>query len=259
MLRLLNACALCLATAAIAGCDLFFPTPEDTDTGIAEVSVSMTSPSQTRTVPEGTNVDLAWTIFINPVDGATLRALVEARPSLEQTVIFENQALANGSQSGNSEWDTEGFAAGLYVLRLQVLRDGTVIQEARSRGDITVDARPTFEFTQPTANATLELNRSLEFEWVSQDAEAVASVVVGLDPDTDFDSGNEVTLTTFTMTAEEETDTLEWRGLDDSGAVVDPNQSYNLFAAITDEVGGDRTINPGIQITIEQVADPNAP
>ena len=245
----------------LSGCAFFFPnltTDSSGGSSDAVVSVALTAPTQTRTVAEGTLVTLEWTVYLTPVEGATLQALVEKRPSRVQTVLFEGGALVEGTQSGSTQWDTTGYAAGLYVIRLQVVRNGNVIEEARATGEITIDGRPTFEFTMPTADATLELNRALEISWVAQDAEAVATAVIGLDPDTNFESGNEITLTSFTLPATETEDFLEWRGEDSDGNAIDPN-TYHLFAAITDATSGDRIIDPNIRITIAEAADPNAP
>jgi hypothetical protein len=249
----------CVLLAAV-GC-ILFSTPQDPGDGnLSEtISISMTAPTQTRTVAEGTKIQLSWSIFIESVNGATLTGLVERRPDQTSTVLFEGRALSSGSQSGSFEWATFGFQSGLYVIRLRVIRDGVIVAEARSAGDITIDGKPTLEFTLPTGDATLELNRSLEIAWRSRDPEAVATAIIGLDPDSDHESGNEITLTDFTLPAAEQEDMLEWRGEDSTGNRIDPN-TYHLFSIITDEVSGGSTIDPGIRITIEPPApDPNDP
>ena len=87
----------------------------------------------------------------------------------------------------------------------------------------------------------------LQIAWVGGDESA--TVQIGLDPDTDHTSGNEVFILERALPVQSAADSLAWDGNDTSGTQVFPD-TYNLFAVATDNVNPTVTVDGLGQITI---------
>lgn len=154
------------------------------------LALALAKPNADKTVGTGTAVKIEWSAANLSGQPAAIVFLVESRTaSLKKTTIAEFQLSGTGD-SGTVNWDTTGFA-GSYAIIGRIATTG-LSREVTAAGKITVDAPPTFAFTRPTGNVTFRpgVDPDLVIRWRASDESA--TIRIGLDPDTDHDSGNEI-------------------------------------------------------------------
>lgn len=209
------------------------------------LAVTPGSPTVTRSVPAGTILEITWSTFNDIGAAATVNVVVEGRPSLDRTVLVSGINVPAGSQSNSFDWDTTGFAAEEYLIRLQLVQNAAVTEEVTTTGRITLDGVPTLEFTEPTIASQLEPDEFLTISYTAFDAEATATGTVELDPDMDPTSGNEIVIATVefetgsTPPDEPAVVSIDFGGTDDAGTAIDPGL-YNLLARLSDELNGEQ-------------------
>jgi len=218
------------------------------------LSVSIQSPSTDVTIPQGTRIAVRWAAY-NATDlPGTARLYVESRTDLAQTVLAEGITVTGGSVTRDTAWDTTDVEPGVYVIYAEIV---TAEDSASTSGAgrITVDAFPTFEFTQPTEDAIYtKEGDALTIGWSGADPEDDGEVTIGLDPDTDHESGDEIFIKRATLSDTEEEQTFDWEG--DALSVDEvPAGTYYLFAAVSDSVNPERIFDAGIRITVEEASE----
>lgn len=227
------------------------------------LGVSLSDPNANRTVPQGERVAIKWTAANITGEDGKLSLVAESRDSLVRTTLQSDVAVGENGLSGEFAWDTSGFV-GPFALYGVLATAGQTVEE-RAAGIITVDVAPTFEFTAPAANATLNVGQSpaqpLTISWRAVDADA--QVKIGLDTDSDhggFNSDpnetgrNEFFIATRDITSSSTTDSISFNGSGTSGTVT--AGTYTLFAIVNDGVNPDLTVDAAARITVT-VTDPN--
>lgn len=240
------------------------PDREPTTLGIA-----LLSPTQSRSIPVNSRLPIQFSATNDTSDEAIVTVLVEERETFAQSIVAGGIRLVSGSTVETVEWDTSSFAAGEYAIRARIQR-GQQVRESTAEGRITVDEVPTFQFTSPTSDVTLNLDPNSDdqiiIRWEARDLEGEATAEVGLDPDEDHDSGNEVVLSTTTLTAELLSDSVRFVGDDADDEPVDEGV-YLIYALVKDDVNpqffvdavGRVTVPPRTEDenVVTEIKDPN--
>ncbi len=253
--------ALALGGLLVAGgCPLLFndDAPEATP-GV--VTVTATAPLGDRTVLEGADVVIGWSAFDEDGVGLQIEALVRGPGEIQETSVGGPTSVGQGRSSGEFTWDTTGFAAGVYRTRVRALVAGIERGSDVTDGTISIDGAPTFAFVAPTTPVTVEPEGMVTIEYRADDPEGVGSVQIGIDPDQDHESGNEQTLETRDLLAEDPndpnaTEMIEWDGADADGERVDAGE-YFVFAIVDDEAHPILVEEAAGVVTVEEMPDPN--
>ncbi len=199
-----------------------------------KLGISVTASMLGETVAEGTKVDILWAAGNLTGQPATVQVTLESRQDLSQVILLEGFVFDGTGYEQTFTWNTEGYS-GPYSIIARVTA-GELTSQDKSRGLVTVDSRPRLYFTAPPADAeyTPDPNEPLKIAWVGGDESGTVSI--GLDPDTDHESGNEIWLITDrTLPYPAADDSFDWTGTDVDGAAVEPGP-YNLFATATDDI-----------------------
>jgi hypothetical protein len=197
------------------------------------LGISVDSSALDTTIPEGTPVDIMWSAANLTGEPASVAITLESRRDLTKTALAEGITL-DGTSSGARDvlWNTEGFR-GPYSI-IAHIETSTLVRDDTSRGLVTVDGRPMFEFTAPAGDVTFKPAAGpLTIAWRAEDESA--TVRIGVDPDTDHASGNETFIHEQDLPTSLQSQSFDWDGTDTSGAAV-PVGIYNLFASATDNV-----------------------
>lgn len=199
------------------------------------LGISVGASSLGDTIPEGTPVDVTWSAANLTDEPAVVTIVLESRTDLSRTNLAEGVTFeGTGSGPRHVTWYTDGFG-GPYVI-FAYIETATLVRRDRSRGLVTIDARPEFDFIEPAGEvvARPSPDQPLTIAWLARDEGATASI--GLDPDTNHESGNEIfLLEDRELPTKLGEDSFDWDGTDANGAQV-PAGIYNLFARITDNV-----------------------
>lgn len=221
------------------------------------LGVSVQSPSADATVPQGTVLDIRWTAFNTSGLAGTASLYVESRADLTQTVLVDGVQVTNTDVTTTTSWETTGFAHGVYVI-YAVVETSAAAVDATAAGRITIDARPTFEFTQPTEDATLTDEEDVTIGWEGFDPEGSARATIGLDADTDHESGDEIFIHETQLPTEQTEGTFDWGGDNLSGDAVEPG-SYNLFALVSDDLNPEQMFDADVRITVPEPEEEEEP
>ena len=224
--------------------------PDEAQPGTT-LGVAIQLPSADNTVPQGTVIDIQWAGFNSTGTAATAHLLVESRADLTQTLLTDEITI-DGRLSTTTQWDTTGFQRGEYVIYARISTADTT-QTATGEGHITIDAQPTFAFTEPTQDATYDGSSDLTIGWEGFDPEGSGRITLALDADTDHESGNEVFIHEDTLTEASQTGSFDWNGEDQTGDTVSAG-TYHLYAVVADDVNDDQTIDAGVQITVSDAS-----
>lgn len=222
------------------------------------LAISLREPTDALTVPAGTAVQIAWSASNLTGKAATVSLLVESRTNLARTVVADSIAVSGSGASGQFSWDTAGYS-GPYVIYAQIATSSKQV-EARSTNTVTVDAPPTFEFTAPTADASITPADSpvqpINIAWRTGDNNA--TLRIGLDEDSDHtgdDAGNEIYILEKTLSdATVADDEIDWEGTNTDGNAVDAG-TYILFAVVSDGVNSDVVAEATGRITVRAADD----
>lgn len=213
------------------------------------LGVAIETPTADGTVGQGTTVEIRWSLYNGTGRTATARLYVESRVDLSQDVLVD-LADISGSRSFTTNWDTTDLPAGLYIIYAEITV-GTTTRSLTAPGQITIDAAPTFAFTEPTERTEFAEGDTLTIGWSGFDPEGDGYVTLGLDPDFDHTSGDEVFIGEGPLPSddEEEESTYDWNGTNLSGDDIALG-TYELFALVTDDVNEDRFVDAGVQIVV---------
>jgi flagellar hook assembly protein FlgD len=230
-----------------ASCPLIDLDPPEATTG-ETLAISVLNPSTDHTVPLGDVVQIEWTA-VNLTGGEAIAAiLVEFRPDMAQTILIGGVRSDETQGSGVYEWDTTGFEAGDYAI-IVTLEAGGLSRRETAAGQITLDVPPSFEFTAPATDTTLESGETVTISWVGSDPDGNGSVQIGVDSDTDHESGNETIIDEQALPTVSGNESLEWDGTNDVGVSV-ANGLYRPYAVVSDNVSPARIVNGLARITV---------
>jgi len=228
------------------------------------LAVAVLQPNDSRDVARGTIVDIDWTAGNITDDGAVATVFVRSRVDRAETIIAGGILVTGSGVRQTVPWDTTNFAGG-YNIFVRIEAGGLTAQNSNG-AVITVNTAPTFSFTEPTADATFGEGEAdpnnpddvppLNIRWLAGDPDGDAEAEIGLDEDTDHDSGNEIVIQNTTISVQAEVDSLAWDGTDVDGATVEAG-TYNLFARVTDGVNPEFFVEGLGRITIPE--EPNEP
>ncbi|MBU0640748.1 MAG: hypothetical protein KKB50_17935 [Planctomycetes bacterium] len=222
-----------------------------------ELALSLHAPSVDRTVPQGTLVNVEWSGANYTGSPATVTILVESRPGFVETAIAENLTVSGVQPKATLQWDTTSFEATQYALIGRIVA-GAKTANASATGKITIDGPPSFEFTAPSADTTLEAGGTVTIRWRGSDVNGGATVRIGLDPDTDHGSANEVFIHEADLPTSTESDSIDWAGADTAGGVVEAG-TYYVFALVDDAVNPTQMVDGLARITVAEEEEEEDP
>jgi hypothetical protein len=211
------------------------------------LGIVLMQPLADRTVPQGTSVLIDWSAGNLTGQPATITLAVESHTDLTVTILEEGIPLEGTGGTDTLAWNTEDFSGPYRVLA--TITTDSLTNENPSMGLITVDLRPTFEFTAPTGDVTFHpaTDSPLDIKWFGGDESA--TVQIGLDPDTDHTNGNETVILEQELPVDPAAGSLAWDGNDNDGTQVAAD-TYNLFASATDGVNAVVIVDGLGQITV---------
>lgn len=212
------------------------------------LGVAFTSPTTSRSVPQGTVVQIRWSATNTTGKNAVLRILVEARPGLARTTLLDNVPITGSVVSDTLSWDTSGLPAAEYRI-IGEITDGERTRDSTAAGVITLNGPPTFVFTGPTSDTTFERGEDLQILFRFGDPEGVGSVRFGLDPDTDHANANEIFIGSSQIPEEEADSSFAFNGQNEDQQDV-AEGTYNLFAIVDDTVNPIQTVDGLARIII---------
>lgn len=216
------------------------------------LATSVNTPSSTRTVPRGTEIEIEWALSNLTGQNAVVTILVEKRSGVERTTLAVIDIQATTALQ-TLTWDTSSFSSGDYAVVARAVA-GAQTSESGSIGRIIVNEPTTFAFTAPTVDAVLASGGTLTLAWTGGDADGDGNLSIFLDPDTDHASGNEVEiLRGRALPVEVTAESFEWDGTGTDGTGV-PSGTYGIFARLDDSVNTPLTVEG-----LAQVTTPNAP
>ncbi len=216
------------------------------DPGARNLAGAIRLPTTDQTLAAGETLEITWTGSNQTGEAASVSITVESRDDLSRTTLVSGIAFVGTSDGGTYHWDTAGFS-GPYVIILRIATAGTS-HEDTGPGIITIDAPPTFEFRQPTEDVSFESGDTVTIAWFGGD-DSATTARIGLDPDLEHDTGNEIFLTEPSLSSPEAFDSFEWTGNDTGGAAVDSG-TYNLFALINDGINPEIVVVADVDITV---------
>ncbi len=164
-----------------------------------KLAISIAKPDTDRSVARGDQVKIEWSAANLTGQPATISFHVESRRASLTKALLEQFELQGTGDSGVVRWDT-GDYSGPYAIIARIEAAGQY-REAIAAGKITVDAPPTFKFTAPSGDVTYRrgIDPALTIAWQASDEDA--ELEIGLDPDTDHDSGNEIIILERTLSS----------------------------------------------------------
>ncbi|HUU82753.1 MAG TPA: hypothetical protein VM243_04535 [Phycisphaerae bacterium] len=230
-----------------AGCPLIDLDPPGAATG-ETLAISVLDPSTDHPVPLGNVVPIEWTAVNLTGSEAIATILVEFRPDMVQTILAGGVRTDETRGSGVYEWDTTGFEAGQYAIIVS-LEAGGLLSRETAAGRITLDVPPSFEFTAPATDTTLESGETVTISWVGGDPDGNGSVQIGVDSDTDHENGNETIIGEQALPTVSGNESLEWDGTNSVGVSV-AEGLYRPFAVVSDGVSPAQIVNGLARITV---------
>jgi hypothetical protein len=217
------------------------------------LGVAIQTPTADGTLGQGTVFEIRWSAYNGTSQTATARLYVESRTDLSQ-VILADAVPVSGSATFSTPWDTSDTLGGPYVIYAEITA-GTDTRSITADGQITIDVPPTLTFDEPTERTEFAEGDTLTISWTGFDLEGDGRVTLGLDPDNDHESGNEVFIYEGALPAEEEDEgTTDWNGTDLGSADVALG-TYNLFAMLSDATNDDSFVDAGVQIVISKAEE----
>lgn len=232
--------------------------------------ISVVAPTVSRTVPQGTRIDVTWTAGNVTEKDAIASVIARNNNDLSETIIEGGIRVAPSGVQQTTIWDTTTYPSAQYALRVRI-ESGDKSGEATAVGRITVDEAPVLTFTEPFEDATLNVSDSnspgsnIVIRWSASDNKTGATAEIALDTDDDPNSGNELKLTSATIPVGTGLDSFTFSGKDANNADV-PKGTYSYFARIDDKVNPKRIV-PGLaKIIVPEkpatiqlaITDPNA-
>lgn len=259
--RFLKMPALAILTLAVAGCtgaDFILgplPTPEATPASV-DLAVAVVQPSKAVTASPGVQAVIQWA-DVATIPGTVVRVTAQRQNDARDNVGDPIQLVGDGSSGsgrdaladGDSDiviWDFTGVRAGDYIITVTIEtpdgRTATALSRDDDRGTtgvLTIQTPlpvPTLTYTAPgAADATVHHGGTFNITWTDNgDANAEALVLMGLDTDTDHESGNEIVLfRDQSLSDNGASGTFTFVLLDENADPV-PDGTYAVYAVVDD-------------------------
>lgn len=247
-----------------ASCLPFNNRPYTSDAAFTTLSINLTSPTSAVVIPQGTTFTIKWSGANLTGKQAVITLLARATGEIDGTILAGGIVEDGVSLSGSFDWDTTTTPGGTYRITVRV-ENGDETKEDTSSADVVVDAQPTLNFTNPTADEvlpTLDPNdpnstATVLIRWQSGDADSnqTAAAQIELDSDTDHSSGNEFVIRSFDIPLKLTFDSFDFDGNDVNSIRVDAG-TYHLYARVKDDFHDERIVEANVLITIP--TEPNA-
>ena len=228
------------------------PQPDTT----VQLAVSIVQPAAAVTAAPGVTTVIQWA-DIASTSGSSVQVSAQRESNLGEAIGDVIHLIGDGTPGsgrdavgdGNNdvyEWDITGVRVGDYVITVTIeAPDGTTataVSRDLIRGTtgviqiITALPAPELAFTAPGAgDQTVNVGNTFDITWTDNGtANAEALVMLGLDTDTDHESGNEIILfRAAALSDNDDTGTFTFSFMDENGANV-PTGTYTVFAIVDD-------------------------
>ncbi|TWT40373.1 flagellar basal body rod modification protein [Phycisphaerae bacterium RAS1] len=220
------------------------------------VAIAVLTPTEDVSIPEGSVLPIRWSASNNQDATALATIFVESREDLTRTNLVSGVTVTTTLTDQMVTWNTKSFAPGVYSIGAEITVD-TTTRTTVAPGKATLDAAPTFSFTEPAAAVNLPDGGTVNIAWTGGDASGNGKLVLAIDVDSDHGNGNETTILEQDLPEEAEEDSFEWDGKNSADAKVDAG-TYNLFARLSDVVNAESTVNGLATITVEAADNSNS-
>lgn len=252
--------ALIFMAATMAGCTIFDfifgPLPDANATSDVTLGVSIVQPAEEVTATPGIETVIQWA-DIATVDGTTVRITAQRRNNLNENTADPIELVGDGSvgsgrdaladgQNDFYSWDITGVRVGTYIIIATIespegdsAQAMSTDEDRGTTGSIVVTTAlpvPELTFTAPGASdETVTTGNTFDITWTDNgSANADALVTLGLDPDSDHTSGNEVILVSNQPLSENGDNGLFTFFFQDEDGNTVPDGDYTVFARIDD-------------------------
>lgn len=227
---------------------------ENTPIAPQQLAVVLLLPDASRTVAQGEFVRVRWTTAKLVSGDAIVTVLVRSRLDDQETILFGGVRVDTIGSTKDIFWDTSTFA-GAYDVVVRI-ESGSMRDDFTGTSVITVNTPPRLTFTAPSTPATIAVGGdtppSLRIAWLGVDPDGSGRAAIGIDPDEDHSTGNEITIAERDLQTTETLQSFDWNGTrSGGGGDVDPG-TYFLFATLTDGVNTSRLAEGLVQITVEE-------
>lgn len=258
------------------GVDLLFgplPTGPRLNTEL-ELAIAIAQPNQQITTATGVATIIQWA-DIATVPGTVVRITAQRQNNQNENTADPIELVGDGTLGSGRDamadgdndifdWDITGVRVGTYVIIATIeAPDGSTITissrdvDQGTNGVINITTAlpvPTLNFTTPgAADETLTTGNTLDLAWTDNGTSNPEAVLtLGLDTDSDHESGNEIILVSNQLLSENGgSGQFTFQFLDENGSAV-PDGTYTVFAiiddntndAVTVEATGDLILNP---------------
>ncbi|HPF38894.1 MAG TPA: hypothetical protein P5081_06315 [Phycisphaerae bacterium] len=246
---------------AMAGCTIFdaifgpLPNNSNSNTDLS-LGIAIVQPAEAVSATPGVATIIQWA-DIATIDGTVVRITAQRRNNLDEDNADPIELVGDGTTgSGRDavadgdndffEWDITGVRVGSYVIIATIeTPEGETLQvmstdeDRGTTGAINVTTAlpvPTFTFTAPgAADASVTTGNTFDITWTDNGAtNADALVRLGLDTDSDHESGNEIILVSNQPLSENGNNgQFTFFFQDENGETV-PDGDYTVFAIVDD-------------------------
>lgn len=244
----------------------------DQDGGVVSgttLTVSVITPSVDREVPLGAVVEIEWTAANLTGSEAVATILVRAQEDLSETILAGGLRLPEVGTTRSLEWDTGDFQGGIYGIVARIEAGGEM-EEARAPGLITINTPPSLDFTEPVEDTELAEEEDpndpndpnaapgparVAVRWTAFDPDGDGTAQIGIDPDLDHESGNEIIIAERDIPRSSGFGSLDWDGTDQDGERVEAD-TYNLYAVIADDVNEEQFVEGLARVIVPEEPEP---
>jgi len=264
--------AAALFAAGCTGLDFLFGPPPGNENSADQIGIAVAEPAAAVSTQAGSEAVIRWAdIAALPGTVVRVEAQLQSAPGSdigdpiqlvgEGTTGSGRDALADGDND-IFNWDVSGVRAGEYVIIATIeAPDGTTetaLSRDVDRGTtgviiVTTDLpAPTLTFTDPgDDDVTVTTGTPFTITWTDNGtANEDAVLLLGLDTDTNHDSGNEIVLTRDNPLSENgDNGSFVFNVEDENGNPV-PDDTYNLFAVLDDGVNTVVTVTAEGQLLV---------
>lgn len=238
---------------------LFGPLPIDNDNTSPSLGIAIAEPASQVTAAPGVTTRIRWA-DIAKIEGTVVRITAQRRNTDNEDTADPIHLIGNGTPgSGRDaladgdndifEWDITGVRVGTYVIIATIEAPDGESKTVQSRdpergttGVIVVTTAlpvPTLNFTAPgNANETVTTGNTFIVTWTDNGASNPDAIILrlGLDTDTNHNSGNEIILVRNQLLSENgNSGSFVFNFQDETSATV-PDGTYNVFAVVDDGV-----------------------
>lgn len=266
-LLLLLAAGVALSGATCSGFGVLFGPTEATEGAVSSLStaIAVVQPIGATTAAPGAAVIIQWA-DIATTPGTVVRVTAQRQNDLAEDIGDPIQLVGDGTAGSGRDaladgdgdifnWDITGVRVGDYVVTITIESpDGTTAtsvsrdEDRGTSGVITVTTAlpvPSLTFTAPGAgDVTVTTGNTFGITWTDNGtANADALLTLGLDPDDDHESGNEIILLREqALSDDDDTGQFTFSFLDEAGDTV-PDGTYAVFAVLDDNANDPATVS----------------